>query len=251
MLTMRLNRPVGALRATAIAGYLLAGPGGAAPAVDRASAAGTLGATARADLSAPVAGREAASWSAPESLGASDVVDDTPPAIALAARGDAVAVWAEGRLEGGSPVYSIHAAVRPSSGHWQAPSTLAQDGLNPLVALDGAGDAVTAWESSSGVPVALRPANAVWSVPASVDSVQAGEPQVASDARGDSLVVWERQDPDRSEEGRSCRALEYRDGLAPIAVLISEPLALDGGSRDHGGDRCVGQREALGDPHPS
>lgn len=183
---------VGALLATVgVAGGLVVSACGGASVMSAARTPCTevAGSTARAVAS--TAGPTQASWSAPEPVGARNIVEDTPPTVALDARGDAVAAWSEAALNGLSVSYAMRTSVRPAGGRWQSPTALSSDGLYPLVALDAAGDAIASWESRSGIPLAMRTADGVWSTPQILYSGKHRAPQVAGDARGDAIILWD------------------------------------------------------------
>ncbi|MDP9255485.1 MAG: PKD domain-containing protein, partial [Actinomycetota bacterium] len=119
--------------------------------------------------------------------------------VAVDAQGNALAVWR--RFDGTNHV--VQAAARPAaSGVWQAPIDLSAAGQNAdglQLAVDSQGDALAVWECVEGtkhtVQAAARSAaSGVWQAP--LDLSLAGQavtsPQVAFDARGNALAVWER-----------------------------------------------------------
>ncbi|HEY0279594.1 MAG TPA: hypothetical protein VGC32_15120 [Solirubrobacterales bacterium] len=140
-------------------------------------------------------------WSDPTPLSA-DTQNARSPEVAVDARGDAVAVWRRSDDKTGKSV--IEAATRPSRGIWSDPplrlSADTQDAFDPRVAVDRRGDAVAVWQRRSGkshkfvIEAATRLAAGAWSVPTrlSGDARSAFVPRVAVDARGDAVVVWER-----------------------------------------------------------
>lgn len=153
---------------------------------------------------------ESPNWSAPTTVSAAGQMAENPEG-GIDASGDAVAVWQSG-LEG-----KVEAAVRPaSSGIWQAPVAISPEGgnwLRPQVAVDARGDAVVVWSSPypeggpGGTPndtiqAAAKPAGASEWEPA-VWVSEFGKapynkrfslvPQVAIDAEGEAVAVWEDQ----------------------------------------------------------
>ncbi len=76
-------------------------------------------------------------------------------------------------------------------------STPGSDALVPVVALDGRGDAVVVWaqsfDSHWAVMAAKRTAGRPWSPPRAISSTtsDAASPQVATDADGDAVAVWQ------------------------------------------------------------
>jgi hypothetical protein len=153
---------------------------------------------------------ETPNWSAPTSVSTPGQKAETPQ-VGIDVQGDAVAVWQ------GGPQEKVEAAVRSaSSGLWQTPVAISPEGggsLRPQVAVDGRGDAVAVWsypypEGSPSAVVndtiqaAVRPAGADEWEPATWVS-ELGKapdknrfskaPQVAIDAEGEAVAVWEDQ----------------------------------------------------------
>jgi hypothetical protein len=133
-------------------------------------------------------------WQAPVDL----AVGASAPQVAVDAQGNAVAVWE--RCNGTDCM--VQGAVRAAGGAWQAPVDLSLAGqsvLDPQVAVDAQGNTVAVWSRSDGtdyiVQGAVRPAaSGVWQAP--VDLSGAGQSavaaQVAVDAQGDTVAVWQR-----------------------------------------------------------
>lgn len=99
------------------------------------------------------------------------------------------------------------ASAAPSA--WAAPAWIAQPDLTasgdsasvPSVAMNAAGDAIVAWQRSSGpsllAQASLRPAGASFSAPLTLGpagSAALGPPQAAIDGAGNTIVVWQRPD---------------------------------------------------------
>jgi hypothetical protein len=159
-------------------------------------------ATASAVGDAHITGTSLAPWSAPELIPAipATTIEGGRPlsplnAPGLDANGDAVIVWTEqvGAItEAVPPEYRVRATVRPADGHWQPAETLSRLGLNTAVTVDARGDAIAAWEGRSGVEAAIKPVGGGWLAPQTVGTPRGEdpqEPQVASDASGDAIVV--------------------------------------------------------------
>jgi hypothetical protein len=134
-------------------------------------------------------------WQAPVNLSAAGR-DAFIPQVAVDGQGDAVAVWTS---FDSSATAIVQAAARPAGGAWQAPVNLSaagQNAQNPQVAVDGQGNAVAVWPGFDGtsqiVQAAARPAGGVWQAPVNLSAAgqNAGNPQVAVDARGDAVAVW-------------------------------------------------------------
>jgi hypothetical protein len=138
-------------------------------------------------------------WSAPVVI--SDPGGEEEPAnahIALDTAGNALAVWSSF----GSG-FVIRTAARPAGGEWSDPEDLsAASGQTPQLAMNAAGDAVAVWSGFNGTDyvtwAATRPAGGDWSAPADLSIAGEGDwwpPQVAIDAAGNAVAVWERQLP--------------------------------------------------------
>lgn len=116
-------------------------------------------------------------------------------------QGDAIAVW-ERSTGGGASI--IEAAVRSKAGVWEAPVALSHEGqvaYSPAVAVDSNGDAVAVWDrhgpSTSVIEVTGRPAGSgAWQAPVALSAAEqnAEAPQVAMDAQGDAVAVWQQRD---------------------------------------------------------
>jgi len=147
----------------------------------------------------PASGR----WQVPVNLSAAGH-NATRPQVALDPRGNAVAVWQRFKSR---HVIAVQAATRPVGGSWQAPVELSASGqessVAPQVAVGANGDAVAVWRnhSSSGfvVTAALRPAGGTWQAPVDISAVGLSapaslvlgvSPQVAVDAEGNAVAVW-------------------------------------------------------------
>lgn len=137
-------------------------------------------------------------WQEPVNLSAvgAEVFD---PQVAIDARGDAVAVW--GRFD--APNFVVQSAVRPAGAGWQTPVNVsAAGGTSPVpqVAVDPRGNAIAVWSRSNAknsiVQGAVRPAGGAWKAPADLSAAgrSATHPQVAVDAGGSAVAVWQRFD---------------------------------------------------------
>lgn len=129
---------------------------------------------------------------------ASPTVNAVAIQVAFDAEGNAFAVWT-----GSNGTNSVvQAAVRPAgSGIWQAPtdlSTIGEDASGAQVVVDARGNALAVWRRSDGanhlVQAAARPAaSGVWLAPVdlSASGLNAESPQLAVDAQGNALAVWD------------------------------------------------------------
>jgi hypothetical protein len=153
---------------------------------------------------------ESPNWSAPVAVSTPGKMGENPE-VGIDALGGAVAVW-QGGMEG-----KVEAAIRSaSSGMWQAPVAISPEGgswLRPQVAVNARGDAVVAWSSpypeggpgsivNETIQAAAKPAGAneweraVWVSEfgkAPYNKRFSLAPQVAIDAEGEAVAVWEDQ----------------------------------------------------------
>lgn len=163
------------------------------------------------------------------------------PDIAIDAQGTAILVGAGSRPFGGGPVYG---AVRPAGGGWQAPTDLSEHGSGAQVALDAQGNAVAVWDTGgvgrysfgSSVQTSSRPTGGAWQPAVTISSSEGRSvaPQVAVDARGDAVAVWQRHlnfgpfadpDPDPDVVQGASRAAGA-GWQAPIDLTAGAPSAL-------------------------
>jgi hypothetical protein len=117
------------------------------------------------------------------------------PTVALDDHGGAVAawLWADGanRL--------VQSALRSADGTWSQPDQLSgpgRDATPPVVAMDGAGNALVGWIRGNGVwtaaQTAARPAGGVFGPPRNLSrrGRNAGSIELAMNRRGDAMVSW-------------------------------------------------------------
>lgn len=146
-------------------------------------------------LALPSSSVAAPTWLEAEDLSAAGSAGG--PKVALDAAGDAVTVW--NQSAGGYSI--VQATVRPAGGLWSPPESLSAAGQNAYeqqVAVDGAGNAVAVWRRWNGanwlVQSAVRPTGGAWSAPhdLSAPGQDALAPEVALDAAGNAVAVWQR-----------------------------------------------------------
>jgi hypothetical protein len=172
-----------------------------------------------------VTGGALGAWSAPELIPAHELGTPAPthPPV-FDAKGDAVLVWTEARAsfkEALTVEYLVRASVRPVGGTWQPPELLSRFGLNPTVASDADGDAIAVWESPFGLQAAVRPAGGSWLATQTVATPGGEDPQVASNASGEALLVANRQAPGHSTGIQA--VLRPSTGPFSPAQVISAP----------------------------
>jgi hypothetical protein len=171
-------------------------------------------------------------WSAPTSLSPAGR-DAQAPAIAVNARGDAVAVWASVSLSG----WTVLGAYRPAGGAWQAAVPLQgpQAGTAwPDVVIDSTGRAVAVWAATAGagwrVQASVRGADGTWSRSNAVSGPDAAgsiAPQLALEGSNDVLAVWSRSTADGTTiEASTLRAATGAWGAAaPLLAVPHDALA--------------------------
>jgi hypothetical protein len=161
--------------------------------------AGALLVAATAVLVAAPSPASAAFGTTPPTFGAPVTLSATDsnsfyPQVAVAANGDAVAVWEH--FVGNGLV--IEAATRPAGGAWSAPAVLsATTAFDADVAVSPAGDAVAVWTrlTASGDEIAeaaTRPVGGTWSAPTPLSTApgHVDRPHVGVSVNGSAVAVW-------------------------------------------------------------
>ena len=118
------------------------------------------------------------------------------PQVAIDRHNNAVVAWTS--LFEERP--KVRAATMTATGGWQSPTelTAGRAGGTPHVAMDGEGNAFAVWKSLDGSSVvrsSVRPAGtATWQTPVrlSAPGADASAPQVAVDAKGAAIAIWDR-----------------------------------------------------------
>jgi hypothetical protein len=130
------------------------------------------------------------SWQTPVTIGEVDTMMAPEPWVAVDSQGDATATWTAGG--------TIYSAFKPAGGSWQVPVQLSgAEAFVPQAAVDAQGDATVVWVHYNGstfvVQSAYRPAGGSWETPTdlSQSGEEGGDPQIALDAHGDAMVVWD------------------------------------------------------------
>jgi hypothetical protein len=152
-------------------------------------------------------GPRASSWAAPADVSPADV-DATIPRLAMGSDGGAVAVWScrcTPPPPGGTAT-SVQSAARPPGGGF-GPATPLGAAVPPFLELSAAagpgGAAVAAWGAGPpdpGLIAADRRPDGTWSAPAKISQAPAGilgfasNVNVAMNAHGEALVVWQGPD---------------------------------------------------------
>jgi PKD domain-containing protein/PASTA domain-containing protein len=140
----------------------------------------------------------AGAWSAPQDISGTCIAAQAVE-LAVSPAGKAVAVWE--CPKGGNTV--VQATTGRRGGSWSAPHDLSAPGHDahvPQVALDRAGNALAVWMRSNGTDVivqaALQRATGAWLAPEAVSrpGFDVDRPDVALDARGNGVAVWQSSD---------------------------------------------------------
>ena len=112
-------------------------------------------------------------------------------------RGNAIVVWEQTYLTGGSYRDVILAAFKPAGGAWRpavevGPGNTYRGG--PQVAFDARGNAIVVWVLLRGlwIEAAFRPAGGNWRKPVTLARERGEEahPQVAFDPHGNATAIW-------------------------------------------------------------
>jgi hypothetical protein len=198
-------------------------------------------------LEAAAGSAQSATWQPPREVPSASSMVPLLARVATDSGGDALATWE--RLEGSNGV--VEASFHPDgSGSWRAARTLSKTGEYmhpPQVAMDAEGLAVAVWEDKSGERVVIdgsrKPAGGeTWQPGVRVSPLpefhNANEPQLAMDARGDAVAVWERFHEVEEIEAASMPAgSEAWRAPVTISTLVGEDepgnqqVAIDGQGR--------------------
>jgi hypothetical protein len=164
------------------------------------------------------------SWTSPADVGEVALGAAPEPWIAVDWEGRATVVWKDAGV--------IETAFRPFAGSWEAPVPLSpEESFTPQAAMDARGDTTVVWMHFDGsnyvVESAYRPEGAEWEAPALVSQPgeAGGNPHVALDAAGDSLVAWRGED-----EGKEFVQAAYRPAggsWAPAGDVSTEGEAVE------------------------
>jgi hypothetical protein len=155
-------------------------------------------------------------WQDPVTIGEVGPGPDPEPRLTVDWEGNAVAVWKKSEV--------IQAAFRPYANEWQAPVPISSgESFVPQVTADARGDVTAAWMHYDGsryvVQSAYRPEGKEWEAPTLVSEAgeEAGNPHVALDARGDTLVAW-RGESEGQEFARAAFRPVGEDWEAPVSI---------------------------------
>jgi hypothetical protein len=153
-------------------------------------------------------------WSAPVEVTGFEQGASPEPWLAVDWEGNTTVVWKQGEV--------VMSSFRGFLHVWGEPIPLSPaESFTPQTAMDARGDATAVWMHDDGshyvVESAYRPEQGEWGEATLVSQPgeEGGNPQVAVDGNGDSLVVWRGED-----EGEEFVRAAYR----PAAGEWSEPV---------------------------
>ncbi|HEX3042060.1 MAG TPA: hypothetical protein VHP56_08250 [Solirubrobacterales bacterium] len=154
------------------------------------------------------------SWTAPVEVSEFAQGASPEPWLAVDWEGNNTIVWKQGEI--------VMSSFRTFLASWGEPIPLSEgESFVPQAAMDARGDATAVWMHHDGsdyvVESAYRPEQGEWESPTLVSQPgeEGGNPQVAIDGNGDSLVVWRGED-----EGVEFVRASYR----PAEGVWSEPV---------------------------
>jgi len=137
------------------------------------------------------------SWQAPVEL-TPPGAEGFSPQIAVDPAGDAIAAWRQST--GSDSNQLVEASERPAGGNWQAPVEISgpQNTTDLELAVGSGGEAIAVWdtfENGDVVQAAAHASGRAWQTPVTISPpgqrTGAFAPQVAVDAHGEAVVVWE------------------------------------------------------------
>ena len=147
------------------------------------------------------------SWGTAALIETDNFGDALSPQIAFDASGNALAVW---RQFDGTRTNIWANRFTAAAGSWGTAALIETDNFgdafSPQIAFDAGGNALAVWEQSDGTRSNIwanrfTAATTSWGTAALIETDNAGNasnPQVAFDASGNALAVWEQSDGTRS-----------------------------------------------------
>lgn len=196
----------------------------------RRSAVAALIVAASALIGASAAAGAASTWTKPVTLGPTDR-EASPPRIALAPDGEAIAVWQGNRPKG------IEVSSRRPGGRWTPPVSLTTSRVaaEPQLAAT-ARKAVVVWSDAvrgdgTGIIAATRLGGGRWGRPRDIslprrrgERTEASEPQVAITRRGEAVAIWTAGDERHRTDsfiGSATQSATRTAWAAPIGIPYS------------------------------
>jgi hypothetical protein len=179
-------------------------------------------------------------WQTPVDLSEAGL-DAGSPDVAVDPTGNAVVTWSAAT----SPIFGSKSAVvqatfRPAGDSWQVPVDIAEGGheadtppFEPKVVLDPQGNAIAVWDLDADGQViqsAVRPADSGdWQAPVnlSASDVRANDTQIAVDAQGNAVSVWQLENGSESIiQAAGYDAGPLIDGLeVPKTGTVGQPVS--------------------------
>jgi hypothetical protein len=161
-------------------------------------------------------------WEAPIAVSGSD---SYVTQAAMNAAGDATIVW----MHYDGTHYVVESAYRASGGEWESPTLVSapgEEGGDPQIALDAAGDALVAWRGEDAgteyVRTAYRAVGGSWEAPrnASNEGEEVQSIEDAVDPSGNAIVAWSGDGRQVGEYGTVRAAFSFSgdEWGEPVAV---------------------------------
>ena len=148
-----------------------------------------------------------------EPIGTGDTGDAVQPQVAVDPEGNAIAVWAEFDVD--DDRFNIRSSRYEAGMDWGAVETVESDDTGdasaPQVVMDPNGNAIAVWEQFIGnqnrfiIFSARWTSSGGWGTAQSIDDDNAGDaedPEIAVDAAGNAMAVWQQFDDPGSEDPR-------------------------------------------------
>jgi hypothetical protein len=180
----------------------------------------------------------AQSWQQPERLSEASRDGNVSPQVVVDAHGTAIAVWASD----GENLNAVEVSERPAStGVWQAPVSLSKAGQiawDGHVAIAPDGEAIAVWEQQNDghavVYSSVKAPGGSWGSPVALTnpSGEDSEPQIAIDAGGEAVALWENNGEKSNGESTIVLQAAARPGPgtawgAPVDLSDTSAEAVD------------------------
>jgi hypothetical protein len=158
---------------------------------------------------------EGGQWAGAELIGTDDGKQEFNPQIAIDASGNAIVVWEQFINGSGHDIW----ANRYEAGQWLGPVLMesdAGDAQSPRIAMNGSGTAVVVWQQVDGAHYSIfakRYEAGSWGSVVQIETDNTGnasKPQIALDASGNAIAVWQHADP-----------IIITDPLAPLPAPLN------------------------------
>lgn len=163
--------------------------------------------------------RAGGNWQTPLEVGEVHTMMDPEPWVAVDAQGNATVTWTAGG--------TIFSTYKPVDESWQTPVALSSaEAYVPQAAVDTQGDATVVWMHHTGshyiVQSAYRPAGGAWEAPIDLSEPgeEGGDPQIALDSHGDTMVVWNGHPTEYTDVVRVAYRAAGGGWQAPVSISM-------------------------------